>query len=400
MFNPDQNRLAPTLAMIMAASLVGFITGYTVPLISLELAQQQIDTVYVGLLAALPPAGMMLSSFLSPALCRRFEMGTLLTANLILLALATIASCLTVDLLPLLLPRFLTGIASGVIIVLGESWITGGAAGKNRATLTGIYASAFTGCQLAGPLLISAGADYQIWVLLAVVGLTAACLLMLRHLPSGSRESLSERASWRSLGAFLPILASGVFCFAFFDASILALLPLYGMDKGLNEAMAVLLVTIVLTGDAFFQAPLGWVADKFGIRRVHLSCAAVFCLALVALPFLLASPVQLIVGCLILGAAAGALYTLSLVRAGKTFSGQKLIMINALLGFFWSAGSVAGPVVSSLLISVSGYDGLLIALLACGVLFLLIQCLGKTEKALLANERQDRDDDDAQTETA
>ncbi|QQQ08306.1 MFS transporter [Raoultella ornithinolytica] len=400
MFNPDQNRLAPTLAMIMAASLVGFITGYTVPLISLELAQQQIDTVYVGLLAALPPAGMMLSSFLSPALCRRFEMGTLLTANLILLALATIASCLTVDLLPLLLPRFLTGIASGVIIVLGESWITGGAAGKNRATLTGIYASAFTGCQLAGPLLISAGADYQIWVLLAVVGLTAACLLMLRHLPSGSRESLSERASWRSLGAFLPVLASGVFCFAFFDASILALLPLYGMDKGLNEAMAVLLVTIVLTGGAFFQAPLGWVADKFGIRRVHLSCAAVFCLALVALPFLLASPVQLIVGCLILGAAAGALYTLSLVRAGKTFSGQKLIMINALLGFFWSAGSVAGPVVSSLLISVSGYDGLLIALLACGVLFLLIQCLGKTEKTLLANERQDRDDDDAQTETA
>lgn len=48
------------------------------------------------------------------------------------------------------------------------------------------------------------------------------------------------------------------------------------MDKGLNEAMAVLLVTIVLTGDAFFQAPLGWVADKFGIRRVHLSCAVVF----------------------------------------------------------------------------------------------------------------------------
>jgi predicted lysophospholipase L1 biosynthesis ABC-type transport system permease subunit len=45
---------------------------------------------------------------------------------------------------------------------------------------------------------------------MAVVGLTAACLLMLRHLPTGSRESLAERASWRSLGAFLPVLASGV----------------------------------------------------------------------------------------------------------------------------------------------------------------------------------------------
>jgi hypothetical protein len=89
-----------------------------------------------------------------------------------------------------------------VIIVIGESWITGGAAGKNRATLTGIYASAFTGCQLAGPLLISAGEAYQSWTLLLVGLVTLACLLMLRHLPSGSRERLAERASWRSLGAF------------------------------------------------------------------------------------------------------------------------------------------------------------------------------------------------------
>ena len=153
MFNPDQNRLAPTLAMIMAASLVGFITGYTVPLISLELAQQQIAPLYVGLLAALPPAGMMISSFLSPALCRRVEMGVLLSGSLILLALATIASCMTTDMTLLLLPRLLTGLASGVIIVLGESWITGGAAGSQRATLTGLYASAFTGCQLAGPVV-------------------------------------------------------------------------------------------------------------------------------------------------------------------------------------------------------------------------------------------------------
>ncbi len=398
MFNPDQNRLAPTLAMIMAASLVGFITGYTVPLISLELAQQQVAPLYVGLLAALPPAGMMLSSFLSPALCRRFEMGALLSVSLILLALATIASCMTTDMTLLLVPRLLTGLASGVIIVLGESWITGGAAGSNRATLTGIYASAFTGCQLAGPLLISVGPAWQHAALMAIVAITAVCLLMLRHLPRGSRESLAERASWRSLGAFLPVLASGVFCFAFFDASILALLPLYGIDKGLNETMAVLLVTVVLTGDAMFQAPLGWVADRFGIRRVHLICAVVFSLSLLALPFMLASRVQLIAICLLLGAAAGALYTLSLVRAGKTFSGQKLIMINALFGFFWSAGSVAGPIVSGMLIGVSGYDGLIITLFASGVLFLLIQCLSKNEKTLLANEQEE--DMEEATETA
>ena len=73
---------------------------------------------------------------------------------------------------------------------------------------------------------LDTGEAYQSWTLLLVGLVTLACLLMLRHLPSGSRERLAERASWRSLGAFLPVLASGVFCFAFFDASILALLPL------------------------------------------------------------------------------------------------------------------------------------------------------------------------------
>ncbi|VAQ03656.1 major facilitator family transporter [Klebsiella pneumoniae] len=102
--------------------------------------------------------------------------------------------------------------------------------------------------------------------------------------------------------------------------------------------------------------------------------------------------------CLLLGAAAGALYTLSLVRAGKTFNGQKLIMINALFGFFWSAGSVAGPVVSGMLIGITGYDGLIVTLVASGVLFLLIQCLCKNEKTLLASEQED--DMDEATESA
>ena len=48
-------------------------------------------------------------------------MGALLSVSLILLALATIASCMTTDMTLLLVPRLLTGLASGVIIVLGKA---------------------------------------------------------------------------------------------------------------------------------------------------------------------------------------------------------------------------------------------------------------------------------------
>lgn len=68
-----------------------------------------------------------------------------------------------------------------------------------------------------------------------------------------------------------------------------------------------LLVTVVLTGDAMFQTPLGWLADRVGIRRVHLACAVIFSLSLLALPLMLGSRIQLMAICLLLGAAAGAL---------------------------------------------------------------------------------------------
>lgn len=80
------------------------------------------------------------------------------------------------------------------------------------------------------------------------------------------------------------------------------------MDKGLNEGMAVLLVTVVLTGDAMFQTPLGWLADRVGIRRVHLACAVVFSLSLLALPLMLGSRIQLMAIACCWAPRRGALY--------------------------------------------------------------------------------------------
>ncbi|WP_221885260.1 hypothetical protein, partial [Acinetobacter baumannii] len=93
---------------------------------------------------------MMISSFLSPALCRRVEMGVLLSGSLILLALATIASCMTTDMTLLLLPRLLTGLASGVISVVVDNCSTGGVVPGRRGTIRRLYASAVTGVKVVG----------------------------------------------------------------------------------------------------------------------------------------------------------------------------------------------------------------------------------------------------------
>ncbi|GKV91147.1 MFS transporter [Pectobacterium carotovorum] len=369
-----------TLYMIIAASLVGLVTGYTLPLISLKLAEHGHSTATLGILAALPAAGMMLSSFVTPWLSRHLHASYLLSGSLIILAASTVASFLLSHPVSLILPRLLTGLASGVLVVLGETWVTSRASDKHKATLTGLYASVFTGCQLIGPLLIAAGESVQTYALWLICAISAACAFMLRNCASMVRADEQSSTSYRDLIPFLPAIASGVLCFSFFDASILALFPLYGMEQGLDEKSAILLVTLIFLGDAVFQTPIGWLADKCGIIKTHISCGILFCVMLVLITFSFSSPTLLVPVCIVLGAAAGGLYTLSLVRAGQKFAGQRLIVMNSLLGLVWSAGSISGPLFSGAAITFYGYDGLIAILLLTGVLFVGIQGVLRKER--------------------
>ncbi|KHT30875.1 MFS transporter [Pectobacterium carotovorum] len=369
-----------TLNMIIAASLVGLVTGYTLPLISLKLAEHGHSTATLGILAALPAAGMMLSSFVTPWLSRHLHASYLLSGSLIILAASTVASFLLSHPVSLILPRLLTGLASGVLVVLGETWVTSRASDKHKATLTGLYASVFTGCQLIGPLLIAAGESVQTYALWLICAISAACAFMLRNCASMVRADEQSSTSYRDLIPFLPAIASGVLCFSFFDASILALFPLYGMEQGLDEKSAILLVTLIFLGDAVFQTPIGWLADKCGIIKTHISCGILFCVMLVLITFSFSSPTLLVPVCIVLGAAAGGLYTLSLVRAGQKFAGQRLIVMNSLLGLVWSAGSISGPLFSGAAITFYGYDGLIAILLLTGVLFVGIQGVLRKER--------------------
>ncbi|PRI18895.1 MFS transporter [Pectobacterium versatile] len=369
-----------TLNMIIAASLVGLVTGYTLPLISLKLAEHGHSTATLGILAALPAAGMMLSSFVTPWLSRHLHASHLLSGSLIILAASTVASFLLSHPISLILPRLLTGLASGVLVVLGETWVTSRASDKHKATLTGLYASVFTGCQLIGPLLIAAGESMQTYALWLICAISGACAFMLRNCASMAQADESSSASYRDLIPFLPAIASGVLCFSFFDASILSLFPLYGMEQGLDEKSAILLVTLIFLGDAVFQTPIGWLADKCGIIKIHISCGILFCVMLVLITFSFSSPALLVPVCIVLGAAAGGLYTLSLVRAGQKFAGQRLIVMNSLLGLVWSAGSISGPLFSGAAITFYGYDGLIAILLLTGVLFVGIQGVLRKER--------------------
>ena len=169
---------------------------------------------------------------------------------------------------------------------------------------------------------------------------------------------------------FAPAVILAIFTFAFFDTAMLALLPLYGLQYGLSEQTAVLAVSVLFIGDALFQMPLGWLADRFGAKRVHSYCARFFIVFLLVLPWAMSSMALWLV-LLLLGASAGGLYTLGLFRVGGRFEGQDLVAANAAIGIVWGVGSLTGPIISNGLMNVLGSNGLLYGLVGLSVAFLL-----------------------------
>ena len=134
--------------------------------------------------------------------------------------------------------------------------------------------------------------------------------------------------------------------FAFFDAVVLSLFPVYASTHGHALAVAALMASVILAGDMLFQVPLGWLADRLNRRTLHLVCGVLTLTVGLLLPWLIARPYLLWPALVVLGAAAGGIYTLVLILIGQDFRGPDLITANASVGLLWGIGSLAGPLLS------------------------------------------------------
>nr|WP_280176132.1 MFS transporter [Xenorhabdus innexi] len=369
------------MSIILSASLVGLAMGYTLPMVSLKLAGQNHTTIIMGIVSALPAVGMLISAMLTPILTRSFNLNNLLSFILLLLAVSTFFSAYLNQVYFLIIPRFLMGFACGVIVVIGESWISDNTHDKHKGTLLGLYASVFTGCQLLGPLLISIVGIVSLVPSILLGLLSLLCVVLIFINPSVSLSKQTEqgekiRYSVWPIVMSVPCLMIGVFCFSFFDATTLSMFPLYGLSLGLPEKITITLITVIFLGDAIFQIPIGWLADKTNHQRMHLICGVVFILSLLALPFTVNS-VFLWIDVIIMGAFGGGIYTLSLVRAGRKYSGQTLITINSLFGIIWGIGSLTGPLMTGVAMDLFDEKGFIIILVLVGLMFVFSPLIPK-----------------------
>ena len=336
----------------MSIAVIGIVIGLSIPMVALRLHNYGVNELYIGIISAAPALGMFL---IAPVVQRI----VLWSGKRKAMLLATIISA--VSLLPLLstLPlwllfplRLVTGLASGVMICLGETWINELSPENKRGRILAIYTTVFTVSQLLGPSFIAyyGVEDKSPLLICTLIHLISVALFLLMDQKVGDHSAEAAAKSNFSIIQFVKIapgICGGILFFAFFDGTILSMFPIY----------------------AIMQLPFGWLADHMNREKLYRICGVVTLGASFLLPFLIDQP-YLIWGLLfVLGATAGAIYTIALVQIGQYFKGNELIVANAAAAMLWGIGNLSGPLLGGIATSISP-SGLPVLLILSAAIFL------------------------------
>jgi MFS family permease len=173
--------------------------------------------------------------------------------------------------------------------------------------------------------------------------------------------------------------------FGLIDSSVVSLLPVYGLEKGLDEKSAAFLLTLFVSGSVLGQLPVGWLADHIEHRRLLCAASLTALVALAALPAMIGEPLLVWPVMLTLGASLGSFYIVAMTMMGRRYRGADLIGVNTSFVFIWGVGAAVGPGLSGGSMDIFGPDGMpALGMVLCAAFLLL--CLRAPREETAAPE--------------
>lgn len=357
----NERRYGPAAiaAVIVCITVYTAMQGLTYPLLALILEQQGVDKVLIGLSAAMTPLGLLISAPIVPRIVDKAGAWNALVASLVIAILCLIGTGLIRDQWVWLPLRFMIGFMVNMIFIIGETWINQMARPETRGRTLSLYITFCAGGFAAGPLILSfTGAQgWAPFIAGASIGITALIMVI----PQRGRFPEIRYSKAGTIRAFLPhapVLLLAVGAFAFFDQTVLTLLPLYALSHGYDTAGSTVLLATLISGNIVLQTPLGWLADRMEKRLLLIACAIAAAIGAPLLGPAIEAGWTVYPMVFVWGGMTAGLYTLALVELGERFTGDLLVAGNAAFAAVWGIGGIFGPPVSGGLMEAFGPPGL------------------------------------------
>lgn len=361
------------IAVIAAVTAMAVSLSLSIPLVSLLMEKRGYGSDVIGLMGAMPALSFLLASPAVPACTRVVGSGKMLWGALLISAVSIWALSLSDNIYFWFFLRLMIGLSMAILFLISETWLNKIAREKTRGRTIAIYVSSMT-CGFAfGPVLINfLGAEGSLpFIVASLIVLSAGFAFLI----VGDRfPDLGEKSSY-SIFSFIkiaPMISAATILVAFFDGSVLTLLPVYGVKNGQILGIAVLMTSALLAGNILLQVPIGWLADRFDRTLVILICGIVGVLGALILPLVILTPYLLWPLLIVWGGGVVGTYTIALVIMGQQFKGGDLVTATAAVGMLWGLGSLLGPVLAGVAMEIIKPHGMPLTFAVACLLFVLV----------------------------
>lgn len=359
------------VAVIVSLTVAALTHGLTLPLLALVLDQHGVASSAIGISTAAQYLSVFLVAPVMPRLLALIGPVRLMFWSVLFTAATLVALRLHVEVYYWFAVRFLMGIALSFIWISGEALINHVAEEHARGRAIAAYTmAAASGFALGPVILMLAGSEGWMPFSIAAAVMVIASVPLYMVLEDSPKIEGQPSASLPHYVLLAPVAMLVYLAFAATDSILLALLPLYGIQSGLPEPIAVTLLTAMAIGAIVWQPLVGRLADRVDRSVLTAVSLVIMLTATAALPLVIASAPWNALFMFLFGGGLGALYTISMVLLGERFKGADLSAAATVFAVMFCVGSMIGPPIAGLGMEHSPQYGL--PLVMAGIFLLVL----------------------------
>jgi len=374
----------PNISRLYRATfLFGIACGVSIALSSLHLDAIGFSKRDIGTIAAWFASGIVGMSIPAGALIRKFSARTTLLAFMVGYAICVALFPFLTEYSHIAGLRVLDGACSVGIWVSSETILLSRAEKEHKAHLTSLYAVWLSCGYLAGPVLATV---LKMFYPTHVAFVTAGAIAVLTTVYIAAtfdddglgREVLVQKSDEHYEPPTSPWLilwriknsCFGVYCYGYFQASVVIFLPLYLIEsKGIPRDRTIVLPGLFCLGMLATSNAAGKLADRIGHLLV-MRVLSVVGTAMV-LGFVFLDSYLLMCGAVfVAGATFAAMSPVSLALQGLVTEKKDYSRSNAIYNVFYAAGMLLGPPISSIIFGKYGGKMMLYHLVALWTAFI------------------------------
>ncbi len=357
-----------TLLMLVAQ---GSLSTY----LGLSLAQQSVDSTWIGALMSCYYLGLVLGSKLGHKVIARVGHIRAFVASAAIVSTCAMSHVLTDRLEIWLLLRVIVGMGMMCQYMVLESWLNEQTESSQRGTVFAFYMITSYLGMIGGQAMLSQFPELGTAPLLIISMCYSLCIVPIAltkriHPAPLQPAPLQVLAFWKKVPQSLTaITVAGMMAGSFYG-----LAPAYAAAKGMTTEQVTLFMSVTILAGLLAQWPMGKISDRIPRSRILRFNAAVLTLLTLLIALLPLTGILLLAATFCYGILAFTLYPIASAFANQNVEQNDRVALSATVLLTFGLGACFGPLLASALMQLLG-PAMLYAFISCCAFTLFLRLL-------------------------